>query len=161
MARGNLRHTTSESLRTRNRKHRPVGYDRLWYMRFVIVDPFAEDAVKISVEQVLSQNTGIRIISIFVIFMTCVASPCDVAGCMSCSSIFCDLRLFLSSCIDSHNVRRFKYQTTFYPAYFSCALGFRNKICLCSAVWPHIFLRIFAAQFLHYFRVMSSECHFM
>jgi len=37
-----------------------------------LVDPFAEDAVKISVEQVLSQNTGIGIISIFVIIMTCV-----------------------------------------------------------------------------------------
>ena len=99
-----------------------------------LVDPFAEDAVKISVEQVLSQNTDIIIISIFVIFMACVTSPCDVAGCLSCSSILRDLQLVLSPRINSHNVRRFKYQTTFYPAYFMCALGCRSKICIGSAV---------------------------
>ena len=110
------------------------------------------------VKQVLSQNTGIIIISIFVIIMTCVTLWCSRLRVM----FFHILRssTFLSSRIDSHNVRRFKYQTTFYPAYFMCALGCRNKICICSAVWPHIFLRVFAAQFLHYFRVMSSECHY-
>ena len=86
-----------------------------------------------------------------------------IAGYVSCSSIFCDRRLFLSSRIDSHNVRRFQYQTTFYPAYFMCALGCRNKICICicSAVWPHIFLRVFAVLTLFSRNVwwMSVKLH--